>query len=142
MKPLYTATATAKGEGRFAGHAETEEGQLRVDLRLPKALGGDGGGTNPEQLVALGYAACFLGALRNVAGQKKLRLENPAVTCRVTIGQDADHFALSFEIEVALPGLDDRGAEDLVQGAHQVCPYSRAFRNGAPSVVRLAAPTH
>jgi Ohr subfamily peroxiredoxin len=137
--PLYTAVATAIGEGRANGHAETDDGKVKVDLRLPKDMGGDGNGTNPEQLVALGYSACFMGALRVVAGQKKIALTDPKVTCRATLGKDGDAFALSFEIDVDLPGVPADQAEELVQAAHGVCPYSRAFKTGAPSVAKLAA---
>ena len=139
MNPLYTAQATAIGEGRAHGHAETSDGGVKVDLRLPKEMGGQGGGTNPEQLVALGYSACFMGALRVVAGQKKIVLTDPKVTCKATIGKDGDNFALEFEIDVTLPGVPADEAADLVAAAHTVCPYSRAFKNGAPSVAKVAA---
>jgi osmotically inducible protein OsmC len=137
MNVLYTAVATATGEGRARGHAETDDGGVKVDLRYPKAMGGDGAGTNPEQRVALGYAACFMGALRAVAGQKKIVLNDPKITCRASLGKDGEDFALSFELDVALPGLEHAEAEALVQAAHGVCPYSRAFKNGAPSVAKL-----
>ena len=139
MNPLYTAEATAIGEGRVKGHVETSDGQVKVDLRLPKAMGGDGAGSNPEQLVAMGYAACFMGALRAVAGQKKIVLTDPKVTAKATIGKDGEDFALQFEIDVTLPGLPADQAADLVATAHTVCPYSRAFKNGAPSVAKVAA---
>jgi osmotically inducible protein OsmC len=139
MNPLYTAEATAIGEGRANGHAETSDGKVKVDLRYPKEMGGDGNGTNPEQLVALGYAACFMGALRAVAAQKKIGLKDPKVTCRATIGKDGDDFALSFEIDVTLPGVPADEADGLVQAAHGVCPYSRAFKNGAPSLAKVVA---
>jgi Ohr subfamily peroxiredoxin len=102
-------------------------------------MGGQGGGTNPEQLVALGYAACFMGALRVVAGQKKIVLNEPKITCKATIGKEGDDFALTFEIDVTLPGVPADQADDLVAAAHTVCPYSRAFKNGAPSVAKVAA---
>jgi len=139
MPALYTAQATATGEGRSAGHVETSDGQVKVDLRLPKEMGGDGKGSNPEQLVSMGYAACFMGALRAVAGAKKLVLKDPTVTCRSTISKDGDDFSLSFEIDVTLPGVPTEDAEALVQAAHGVCPYSRAFKNTAPSVAKLFA---
>src|SRR5579875_161220 len=102
MNALYTAVATAIGEGRANGHAETDDGKVKADLRLPKEMGGDGNGTNPEQLVALGYSACFMGALRVVAGQKKVALKDPKVPCRATIGNEGEAFAPSFEIDVEL----------------------------------------
>jgi Ohr subfamily peroxiredoxin len=139
MNPLYTAVASAIGEGRAHGHAETDDGGVKVDLRLPKEMGGQGGGANPEQLVALGYAACFRGALREVAGQKKIVLKDPKVTCRATIGKDGDDFALAFEIDVSLPDVSHDDAEALVEAAHGVCPYSRAFKNGAPAIAKAVA---
>jgi Ohr subfamily peroxiredoxin len=87
----------------------------------------------------MGYAACFMGALRAVAGQKKIVLTDPKVTARATIGKDGEDFALSFEIDVTLPGLPTDQAAELVAAAHTVCPYSRAFKNGAPSVAKVAA---
>jgi Ohr subfamily peroxiredoxin len=139
MTPLYTAIATTTGTGRASGHGETSDGKVKVDFSMPTEMGGAGGaGTNPEQLVALGYSSCFLSALNFVAGKHKLKLENPQVTCKVTIGRDETSFGFTFELEASLPGLERTQAEALVAEAHQVCPYSRAFQNGAPTTARLA----
>jgi len=90
MKPLYTAEASTTGAGRNGGHGETSDGKVKVDFSMPKELGGAGGaGTNPEQLVALGYSACFESALHFVAGQKKVELRDVKVTCRVNIGRSS-----------------------------------------------------
>jgi osmotically inducible protein OsmC len=134
MTPLYIAEATARGSGRNGGHGETSDGRLKVDFSMPTELGGPGGaGTNPEQLVALGYAACFESALHFVAGRKGQMLENPAVTCRVKMGRsETGGFAFEFEIEAVLAGLAQAESDALVAAAHEVCPYSNAFRNGAP----------
>jgi Ohr subfamily peroxiredoxin len=139
MTPLYTAEATTRGTGRNGGHGETSDGRLKVDFSMPAELGGPGGaGTNPEQLVALGYSACFESALHYVAGQKGRKLETVAVTCTVKMGRDPHGgFAFEFEIDAELPGLPQAEAQALVVLAHQVCPYSRAFRLGAPTVARL-----
>ena len=137
MTPLYTAEATVQGS-RQGGHGQTSDGRFKADFSMPKELGGQGGeGTNPEQLVALGYAACFGSALQFVAGRKGVKLENPEVTVRVNMGRnDAGGFAFEFEVEASLPNLSQEEAEALTAEAHQVCPYSNAFRNGAPTNAR------
>ena len=142
MKPLYTASATTRHGGRNGGHGETSDGRLAHDFSMPTELGGPGGpGTNPEQLVALGYSACFGSALAFVAGQDKIALPaETAVTVRLAMGKnDTGGFAFEFAVEAALPGMDRAKAEALVAKAHQVCPYSNAFRNGAPTTATLAA---
>ncbi|QDE40337.1 organic hydroperoxide resistance protein [Luteibacter pinisoli] len=127
-KVLYTAHAEVAG-GR-EGHGETSDGQVKVDLRLPKEMGGNGGGTNPEQLFAIGYAACFEGAVRFVAGQKKVKVDGASVKSSVGIGpREGSGFAINAKLEVSLPGVDDATAHDIVKTAHeQVCPYSHATR--------------
>jgi Ohr subfamily peroxiredoxin len=134
MTPLYIAEAIARGSGRNGGQGETSDGRLKVDFSMPTELGGPGGpGTNPEQLVALGFAACFESALHYVAGRKGQKLQSSTVTCRVKMGRsDTGGFAFEFEIEAVLPGLSKGEADALVAAAHEVCPYSNAFRNGAP----------
>lgn len=128
MSVLYTANASAFG-GR-AGTAKSDDGHLDVTLTTPKALGGDGApGTNPEQLFAAGYSACFLGALKFVAGAEKVKLpENTTVSAKVGIGPRDGGFEVHPEIFVTIPDLDRAVAEDLVAKAHQVCPYSHALR--------------
>ncbi len=129
MNTLYTATATATGDGRN-GHATSEDGQLDLDLRVPTAMGGPGGATNPEQLFAVGYAACFHSALKFVASADKLDVAGSEVSASVSIGMlPAGGFGLAVELDVHVPSLDRDAATALVAKAHQVCPYSNATRN-------------
>ncbi len=126
----YTTEATATG-GR-EGSARTADGAFEVKLSTPKELGGGGGsGNNPEQLFAAGYAACFLGAMKFVAGQEKVTVPSDAtVTAKVGIGpRAAGGFGITADLRVSLPGMDRAQAEALVQKAHHVCPYSNATRN-------------
>ena len=128
MTTLYTAHAHVTG-GRD-GAAKTDDGKLDVKLAPPKELGGNGNGTNPEQLFAAGYAACFMGAMRLVAGNEKLALpQGFAIDADVSLGKDTqDNFRLGVVFNIALPGMDKAAAEALVAKAHEVCPYSRATR--------------
>lgn len=127
-KVLYRAEARATG-GR-EGHARSSDGVLDVQLSTPKELGGGGGpGTNPEQLFAAGYSACFLGAMKFVAGQKKIALPaDTTVNGRVGIGQIPQGFGIEVDLTISIPGLARADAEALVQAAHGVCPYSNATR--------------
>lgn len=139
MQILYTAQATATG-GRD-GRAVTNDKHLDVKLNTPKELGGAGGdGTNPEQLFAAGYSACFMSALKFVALHTKVNLPaDAAVTAEVGIGpNDKGGFALAAELKVSLPGLDPAAAEALVAKAHEVCPYSNATRNNVDVKVGVA----
>jgi lipoyl-dependent peroxiredoxin len=128
MKALYTGIATVHG-GR-EGHARSSDGILDVDLRMPKELGGPGGaGTNPEQLFAAGYAACFESALRLVARNKKVALTDVTMTGRVTFNATEDgKFVLSVELHGKIDGLTKEEGMALMQAAHAVCPYSNATR--------------
>ena len=130
MNVLYTAHATSSG-GR-TGEAKTDDGRLSVTLDTAKELGGAGGpGTNPEQLFAAGYSACFHSALKFVAGQMKVKVPaDSSVRAHVGIGQNpkGKGFALDVTLEVFLPGVDKAEAEALVHEAHEVCPYSNATR--------------
>jgi Ohr subfamily peroxiredoxin len=129
MKKLYTAVATAVG-GR-EGHAESNDGKLKVTLQPPKELGGPatGTGTNPEQLFAAGYAACFESAVRHVARAKKVSVTRSKVSAEVSLfGRDDGTFIVGVRLSVGLPELDRGTAEELVQAAHLVCPYSNATR--------------
>jgi len=127
-KILYTATATSTG-GRD-GTSETSDGRLKVSLSTPKTLGGnDGPGTNPEQLFAAGYSACFIGAMKFVAAQAKTRLPDGfKIEAQVGIGPIPQGFGINVNMKVFLPGLDASVAQGLVEKAHQVCPYSNATR--------------
>lgn len=126
---LYRTSAKANG-GRD-GHSATLDGALDVTLARPKELGGNGKGVNPEQLFATGYAACFLGALQFVASQDKKKIPAEAtVTSHVGIGTRTEGgFGLEISLDIDLPGIDHAEAVDLVEKAHQVCPYSNATRN-------------
>ena len=141
MKVLYTAHATVTG-GRDAGHGATSDGTLDVQLRTPPELGGEGGGTNPEQLFAVGYAACFEGAIKTIARREKVDADAVSIDSSVSLGPGDDRsFTVAVGLDVTLPGFDDDRAVELVRAAHQVCPYSNATRgniemtlsaNGAP----------
>lgn len=140
MKTLYETQATAIG-GR-AGSAASADGRLKVQLDTPTALGGPGGeGTNPEQLFAAGYAACFLSAIKLVAGQEKTAVAPDSnVTATVGIGPNAagQGFALSVALAVDLPGLDAATARRIVDAAHAVCPYSNATRGNVDVRISVA----
>lgn len=129
MSVAYTANATATGGGRN-GHTRSDDGVIDLNLTVPKGLGGDGArGSNPEQLFAAGYAACFMGALRYVAGQAKVKLpDDMSVSVSVGIGPREGGFEIHPAVSVSIPGFDRAQAEDLVAKAHQVCPYSHAMR--------------
>ncbi|MGO1523375.1 MAG: organic hydroperoxide resistance protein [Nesterenkonia sp.] len=127
MDVLYTAEALATGDGRN-GRTKTADGTVDFGLAAPEALGGSGEGANPEQLFAAGWAACFHGALRKMAGEADVDVTDSAVGAKVSIGKDGDGMALSATIEVVLPNLEKSQAEDLAQKAHDFCPYSKATR--------------
>jgi osmotically inducible protein OsmC len=126
-KPLYTAEASAVG-GRD-GHVTSSDGVLDVDVRPPEAMGGPGGATNPEQLFAAGYAACFQSALGVVARRQKVDTSGSTVTAKVTIGTVAGGaFSLAVELDVHIPDVDEATTAALIAAAHEVCPYSNATR--------------
>ena len=137
-KILYTATATTSG-GR-EGRSVSSDGQLDITLSTPRELGGAGGnGTNPEQLFAAGYSACFLGALKFVAGKQKVALPATAtVTGKVGIGQIPTGFGIQAELTIAVPGLPREQVEALVEQAHVVCPYSNATRGNIDVALVIA----
>ena len=139
---LYTAKAHVTG-GRAEGHGRTSDNMLEVDLRIPAEMGGPGGGTNPEELFAVGYAACFEGALGVVARRAKADMGEVAIDSEVSLSPDGKGgFQLSVGLNVTLPGIEDQAtAADLVRSANAVCPYSNGTRgnievvltaNGAP----------
>ncbi|MES2658577.1 MAG: organic hydroperoxide resistance protein [Verrucomicrobiota bacterium] len=140
MKILYTTQATATG-GR-EGSAKTADGVLDVTLSTPKEIGGAGGpGTNPEQLFACGYSACFLGALRFVAGKDGIAIPADAtVTGKVSFGprDDEQGFGIEVELVIQVPGLDPATVKGLVDKAHIVCPYSHATRGNIPVTLTVA----
>jgi osmotically inducible protein OsmC len=126
---VYTAESTATGGGRD-GHVKSSDGRIDLETRPPKEAGGSGEGTNPEQLFSAGYAACFLGALRLVARNGKIDLDDATgVTAQVGFGKDSEGgFGINAHLIGYLPGLEQGAAEDLMNQAHQVCPYSKATR--------------
>jgi Ohr subfamily peroxiredoxin len=128
-KALYTAEAHVVG-GRTDGRGETSDGALAVDLRPPPELGGEGGGTNPEQLFAVGFASCFESALALVARREKLDAQNAEIDSKVMLLPTEERgFKLAVELDVTLPSIEDQSqAADIVARAHKVCPYSNATR--------------
>lgn len=128
MSALYTASATATGAGRN-GHSRSSDGIVDVDLATPAEMGGPGGATNPEQLFAAGYAACFLSALTVVAKRKRAEIADTAVTVDIGLHRNgAGEFQLSAALHVEMSGVDQVAADELVAAAHRVCPYSNATR--------------
>ncbi len=127
MTPLYSTTAHATGDGRN-GHVQSDDGIVDADVRMPPELGGAGGATNPEQLFAAGYAACFHSALRLVAAQAGVDTTDSAVSATVHIGPEGAGFGLGVELDVSLPNATPEAAQQVADQAHQVCPYSNATR--------------
>ena len=137
-KILYETAMIAHG-GR-EGRAESLDGSFALSLSVPKGLGGPGGdGTNPEQLFAAGYAACFLGAVKLVARTRKIALpDDVSITAKVGIGPVPSGYALAVELTASMPGVDRTVAEDIVAGAHERCPYSNATRGNVDVKLSLA----
>lgn len=139
-KIVYTAHATATG-GR-EGTAKSDNGQLDVKLGTPKQMGGNDNGTNPEQMFAAGYAACFIGAMKFVAGTKKVKLpDDTSINSSVAFGPRTGGekgFSVDVSMEIHIPGMDHAEAETLVQEAHEVCPYSNATRNNIDVTLTVA----
>jgi osmotically inducible protein OsmC len=134
-KDLYSAEAHVTG-GRVAGHGRSSDGALEVDLRTPTEMGGEGGGTNPEQLFAVGYAACFEGALAAVARRQKLEVGDVEIDSKVRLRTGEDRsFTIAAELDVTLPALAGDDAVELVRAAHRVCPYSNATRGNIEVVL-------
>jgi lipoyl-dependent peroxiredoxin len=127
-KVIYTAEAHVTG-GRTAGHGRSSDGALEVDLRTPPEMGGEGGGTNPEQLLAVGYAACFEGALGAVARRLEVETGDAAIDSKVALVTGEDRtFTIAVELHVTLPAVEGEQAVEIVREAHKVCPYSNATR--------------
>ncbi|MCR5865138.1 MULTISPECIES: organic hydroperoxide resistance protein [Aquincola] len=139
-KTLYTARATSTG-GRD-GKSKSDDGKLEVKLAPPKEMGGNGEGTNPEQLFAAGYSACFLGAMKFVAGQQKASLPaDTQIAAEVGIGPLAGGkvgFGISAVLNITIPGWEQAKAQELVDAAHQVCPYSNATRGNIDVTLNVA----
>ncbi|NUU19204.1 organic hydroperoxide resistance protein [Cellulomonas humilata] len=140
MPALYTAIATATGEGRAGGRAVSDDGTLDLTLAVPAALGGRGGGTNPEQLFAAGWASCFHSALKTVAAAEKTPLSDSAVVAEIgLVTTESGGFTIEAALHTEISGLDQATAERLVARAHEVCPYSNATRGNI--AVRLTTTT-
>ncbi|RJF81366.1 organic hydroperoxide resistance protein [Azospirillum cavernae] len=138
MTALYTAHARTAG-GRD-GHVQTDDGLLSLKLAMPKSLGGKGDATNPEQLFASGYAACFESAVRHVARTQKLPVTDASVASSVSLFQNAEGgFYLGVALAVTVSGLDQAAAEELVATAHRVCPYSNAVRGNIDVALTVQA---
>lgn len=136
-KVLYTAKAHTTG-GR-EGTSRSDDGLLDIKLAPPKAMGGAGTATNPEQLFAAGYSACFMGALKHVAGIKKVSVPaNASIDAEVDIGPIPDGFGIAVRLAISLPGVSRAVAQDLVDAAHKVCPYSNATRGNVNVTLTLA----
>jgi Ohr subfamily peroxiredoxin len=134
-KVLYTAEANVTG-GRADGHGRSSDGVLEVDLRLPTEMGGDGAGTNPEQLFAVGYAACFEGALGVAGRREKAEVGDVGIDSKVSLITVKDgSFTVAVELHVSLPSVEDEKAVELVRAAHEVCPYSNATRGNIDVVL-------
>jgi osmotically inducible protein OsmC len=136
-KVLYTAHAHTTG-GRD-GQSASDDGKLQVKLAPPAELGGNGNGTNPEQLFAAGYSACFMGAMKHVAGLKKIAVPADAsIDASVDIGPIPAGFGIAVQLKISLPGMDRAAAQDLVDTAHGVCPYSNATRGNIEVTLTIA----
>ena len=135
-KVLYQAHATSTG-GRD-GTSRTSDGSLDVKLAVPKEMGGAGGGVNPEQLFAAGYSACFIGAMKFVAGTEKIAIPaNTSIAATMGIGQIPQGFGIEVQLAVSVPGMDRAAAQALIDKAHQVCPYSNATRGNIEVTITL-----
>lgn len=138
MKTLYEATTIATG-GR-AGHVNSQDGPIDMNLDVPKSMGGDGGdGTNPEQLFGAAYGACFGGAIQAIADKKKIDIDEENLSVNATIGfcQDDDGYFLEATLDCYIPGVDKDTAEDLVNSAHEICPFSKATRDNITVTLNL-----
>ncbi|SEU17032.1 Ohr family peroxiredoxin [Variovorax sp. OV084] len=145
FQPIYSTVVTVSGgeaeHGRASGVARSDDGNLDAQLRLPAALGGDGGGTNPEQLFAAAYAACFHGALNLLAAKKRIPVHDATVQVSVAFGRDPVDglFMLTAGVRIHLPDVEKSVAEELVRSTERFCPYAKMTRDGITSVVALTA---
>ncbi|KUY77298.1 Ohr family peroxiredoxin [Burkholderia cepacia] len=143
FQPLYTTTVTVSGgetgHGRASGVARSDDGNLAVDLRLPAEFGGPGNGTNPEQLFAAGFAACFHGALNLLGKRAEMEAPETAVEVQVSFGRDPmdGGFALLVDVRVRMPGIDRSVAEEMVRTAERLCPYAKMARQGTVNIMTV-----
>lgn len=140
MAVSYTAHVDVIGEGRNGGKVRSDDGHIETSLSIPKELGGAGDATNPEQLFAAGWGACFLGALRRAAAMRKIKLTSTAITAEITLthGDDGE-FGLSAVLHPVIGGVDQQTAVELAEAAHQICPYSKATRDNIPVTINATA---
>jgi lipoyl-dependent peroxiredoxin len=138
METIYTAVATSLGEGRV-GSARTSDGSVEVELAVPVEMGGAGGATNPEQLFALGYSACFHSALKGTGKQLGIPITDSAVTAEVSIGKNdtGAGYGLAVVLNIEMTGVSQDDAEKAVAAAHEVCPYSNATRGNVEVTLRV-----
>ncbi|MEV0381310.1 organic hydroperoxide resistance protein [Nonomuraea sp. NPDC050643] len=140
MAVSYTGVVTATGEGRNGGRVAAADGLLDTGLAIPKEFGGAGGATNPEQLFAAGWSACFLGAVRRAAAERGVRLTSAVIRAEVTLNHGDDgEFGLAAVLDLELGGVDQRTADELGARAHQICPYSKATRGNIPVTIHASA---
>lgn len=143
FQPLYTTTVTVSGgetgHGRASGVARSDDGNLIVQLRLPTELGGPGGGTNPEQLFAAGFASCFHGALNLLGKRAAMDISDTVVAVQVSFGRDPmdGGYALVIDLRVQMPGVDRSVAEEMVRTAERLCPYAKMARQGTVNIVTV-----
>ena len=143
FQPLYTTTVTVSGgetgHGRASGVVRSDDGNLAVDLRLPAEFGGPGNGTNPEQLFAAGFAACFHGALNLLGKRAEMEAPDTAVEVQVSFGRDPmdGGFALLVDVRVRMPGVDRSLAEEMVRTAERLCPYAKMARQGTVNIMTV-----
>ena len=141
--PLYTTTVTVSGgetgHGRASGVARSDDGNLDVELRLPTEFGGPGNGTNPEQLFAAGFAACFHGALNLLGKRAAMDISDAVVAVQVSFGRDPmdGGYALVIDVRVRIPGVDRSVAEEMVRTAERLCPYAKMTRQGTVNIVTV-----
>jgi Ohr subfamily peroxiredoxin len=137
MSALYTAVATSTGDARN-GHVRSDDGLVDADVRVPRSMGGPGGATNPEQLFAAGYAACFHSAMKLIARQDKLDATDSTVTAEVSLAPQGVGYGLGVRLVVQVPNLDAATTDTLIQKAHMVCPYSNATRGNIDVTLAVA----
>jgi Ohr subfamily peroxiredoxin len=133
LEVFYTTTGVSTGDGR-SGHAALADGTLELDM----SLAGQGAGANPEQLFALGYAACFHSALKLVAGKAGKAVDGSTLSATVGIGRDGEAFGLEVELTASVPGLGEEEVRELLEAAHEICPYSRATRGNITVALSVA----
>ncbi|MFD7227927.1 organic hydroperoxide resistance protein [Streptomyces sp. NPDC059881] len=139
MPNSYTAVVNVAGEGRNGGRVRSADRMLDISLAHPKELGGAGDATNPEQLFAAGWGACFLGAVRIAAADRKVRLTSTEINAEITLARGDDGYSLAAVLNVELGGVDQDGATELAHAAHQMCPYSKAIRGNVPVTINATA---